>query len=132
MLIPVKHSVAVMIFKEGKVLSVRRPDHDDEVPGIWGLPAGTFRHEETIDDLIARIGREKLGVELASVRKLMSGRQMRQQYLLEMDLWEATMKGTPARGDWQWATIESLQAGANAGSLCCELALKSGGRVSCS
>jgi ADP-ribose pyrophosphatase YjhB (NUDIX family) len=130
MLIPVKHSVAVMIFKTGKVLSLRRQDDDDELAGVWGLPAGTFRHEETIEDLVMRIGRDKLGVELTPVRKLISGRQMRSQYLLEMDLWEATIKGIPERGDWRWATIESLQAGAKAGSLCCELALQQEGRVS--
>ena len=39
MLIPVKHSVAVMIFNGDEVLSVRRPDDDDELPGVWGLQA---------------------------------------------------------------------------------------------
>src|SRR5215510_3004542 len=81
MLIPVKHSVAVMIFNGDKVLSVRRPDDDDELPGVWGLPAGTLRPSETIKDLIGRIGRDKLGVELTPVRKVASGRQMRRLYL---------------------------------------------------
>src|SRR5215510_2287170 len=39
----VKHSIAVMVFKGNQVLSVRRSNLDDELPGIWGLPAGTFR-----------------------------------------------------------------------------------------
>jgi ADP-ribose pyrophosphatase YjhB (NUDIX family) len=129
MLIPVKHSVAVMILNGDKVLSVRRSDEDDELPGIWGLPAGTLRGAETIEDLIMRIGRDKLGVELAPVRKLASGRQIRSQYLLEMDLWEASMKGTPTHLEWRWATIDSLQPGAAAGSLCCGLAVKRKGRV---
>src|SRR6266850_695094 len=124
MLIPIKRSVAVMIFKDDRVLSIRRSDEDDELPGIWGLPAGTFRDAETINDLIMRIGRDKLGVELDPVRKLASGRQFRSQYLLEMDLWEATMKGTPVHPEWGWATIESLQPSAAAGSLCCELAMQ--------
>jgi ADP-ribose pyrophosphatase YjhB (NUDIX family) len=129
MLIPGKRSVAVMIFYGDKVLSVCRSGEDDELPGIWGLPAGTFRGPETIEDLISRIGREKLGVELVPVRKLASGHQIRSQYLLEMELWEASMKGTPTHREWRWATIDSLQPGAAAGSLCCDLAVKSKGRV---
>src|SRR5207247_6043050 len=93
MLIPVKHSVAVMIFNGNKVLSVRRPDDDDELPGVWGLPAGTLRPSETIKELIGRIGRDKLGVDLTLVRKVASGRQMRQLYLLQMELWEECMDG---------------------------------------
>src|SRR2546428_6847354 len=93
MLIPVKHSVAVMIFNGDKVLSVRRPDDDDELPGVWGLPAGTLRPSETINDLIGRIGRDKLGVDLTLVCKVASGRQMRRLYLLQMELWEASMAG---------------------------------------
>ena len=119
-----------MVFNSEKVLSVRRSGEDDELPGIWGLPAGTFRGAETIKDLIRRIGRDKLAVELEPVRKLASGRQFRSQYLLEMDLWEAAMKGTPVHPEWRWATIESLRPGAAAGSLCCELAVQKKSRVS--
>ncbi len=130
MLIPVKHSVAVVIRNGDKVLSTRRVDNDDELPGIWGLPAGTLRSEETIEDLIVRIGRDKLRVELTPLRRLESGRQMRPQYLLEMELWEASMKGTPNHPEWRWASVDSLQAGTAAGSLCCELALQNKSRVS--
>jgi len=130
MLIPLKHSIAVVIRNGDTVLSTRRPDNDDELPGIWGLPAGSLRNEETIEDLIARIGRDKLGVELAPLRKLESGRQMRSQYLLEMELWEASMTGTPNHPEWRWVAIDSLQPGAAAGSLCCELAIQNKSRVS--
>ena len=95
MLIPVKRSIAVMIFQGDKVLSVRRPDDDDELPGIWGLPAGTLRPSETIEDLISRIGGDKLGVKLTPLRKITSGRQMRPLYLLEMELWEASRPLSP-------------------------------------
>ena len=131
MLIPVKHSIAVAIFSGEQVLSVRRPNDDDELPGIWGLPAGTLRAGETTEDLIKRIGREKLGVELAPIRQINTGKQMRAQYLLDMELWEAVMKdpASPLHPQWRWASIESLRAGAEAGSLCCELGMKSKGRA---
>ena len=131
MLIPVKRSIAVAIFHGDNVLSVRRPDDDDELPGSWGLPAGTLRAGETTEDLIKRIGREKLGMELKPVRQINCGKQMRAQYLLEMELWEAAMEGSkyPSHRQWRWASIESLRGSAEAGSLCCELAVKSKDRA---
>ena len=121
---PRKHSVAVVIPRADSILAIRRPDDDDELPGIWGLPAGTCKSEETVQDVIVRIGRKKLGVELKPVRRLASGSQERPGYLLYMELWEVLMTGTPDHPNWQWVEVEFLQPGAAAGSLCCELALK--------
>jgi ADP-ribose pyrophosphatase YjhB (NUDIX family) len=121
---PVKRSVAVLIHKEDRILSTRRPDHDDELPGVWGLPAGSFREFETLADLVYRIGIEKLGVTLTPIRKLTEGTQERAAYLLQMELWEAKMDGTPTHPAFQWAPFEILQSGVARGSLCCELALK--------
>jgi ADP-ribose pyrophosphatase YjhB (NUDIX family) len=119
-----KHSVAVVISRGDFILAIRRPEDDDELPGIWGLPAGTCRNQETAHDVIVRIGREKLGVELKPERQLASGTQERPGYLLYMELWEVSMTGTPKHPSWRWAPVELLQPGAAAGSLCCELALK--------
>src|SRR5262245_2110391 len=121
---PRRHSVAVVIPNADSMLAVRRPDADDELPGIWGLPAGTCKGEETVQDVIVRIGREKLGVDLKPVRCLTSGSQDRTGYLLYMELWEVSMTGTPRHPSWRWVPVDSLQPGAAAGSLCCELALK--------
>src|ERR1051326_8142806 len=111
MLIPVKHSIAVAIFHGENVLSVRRPDDDDELPGIWGLPAGTLRGSETVDDLIRRIGRDKLGAELRGLQKIGQGSQQRSAYHLEMELWESEMTGEPSRGEWRWAELNLLRYG---------------------
>lgn len=126
---PVKHSVAVLISKGDQFLAIRRPDDDDddELPGIWGLPAGTCRNEETVQDVITRIGREKLGVTLVPERRLASGARKRPGYYLEMELWEAIMVGTPNYPEWRWALIDLFREGAEAGSLCCELAIYSRG-----
>ena len=121
---PVKQSVAVAVLKEGQILLVRRPDDDDELPGIWGLPAGSLRGRETVEDLIARIGRDKLGVKLVPVRRLASGMQERQGYQLKMELWEASMEGGPQYLQWQWGPLDLLRSGAASGSLCCRLALE--------
>jgi hypothetical protein len=130
-MLPVKHSVAVMIVQGRQILATRRPDDDDELPGIWGLPAGTARGTETVNDVIERIGRDKLGVTLVPVRLLLRGAQDRPKYRLEMELWEASMMGTPSgRREWKWAGFDLLVPGRDAGSLCCELALQSESRAS--
>jgi 8-oxo-dGTP diphosphatase len=124
---PVKRSVAVLIRSGGRILAIRRPDADDELPGIWGLPAGSFRDSETLQDLIQRIGRDKLGVSLTPLRKLGEGVQDRPRYRLEMELWEASMHEEPIRAEWKWTTFETLRQGSEQGSLCCKLALDTSG-----
>src|SRR5262245_29606284 len=126
----VKHSVAVMILRENEILAIRRPLDDDELPGIWGLPAGTARGTETVDEVITRIGRDKLGVRLTPVRRVASGVQDRSAYRLEMELWEVQMEGIPSYPEWQWAALDLLRPGKALGSLCCDLALKSKSHVS--
>jgi ADP-ribose pyrophosphatase YjhB (NUDIX family) len=121
--LPVKRSVAVLIRNGRRFLSVRRPDDDDELPGVWGLPAGSYRNAETLENLVRRIGRDKLAVELTPIRKLARGLQTRQRYRLEMELWEAEMAGAPRHPAWQWADAEVLEPGTQQGSLCCRLAL---------
>jgi ADP-ribose pyrophosphatase YjhB (NUDIX family) len=127
---PIKHSVAVIILHDDQILTIRRPADDDELPGVWGLPAGTARGAETIEQVIARIGRYKLGVRLTPIRKVASGTQERAKYRLEMELWEVSMEGEPSYPEWQWASWDRLAPGKAAGSLCCELALQSKNRVS--
>jgi 8-oxo-dGTP pyrophosphatase MutT (NUDIX family) len=127
---PVKHSVAVLIIEGSRILAIRRPDDDDELPGIWGLPAGTACGSEGSQDVIERIGREKLGVTLVPLRRLASGFQDRPKYRLEMELWEVLMDGIPKYPEWQWASLDLLRPGMDAGSLCCELAIKHQSRVS--
>jgi 8-oxo-dGTP diphosphatase len=120
---PAKRSVAVLIRKGDLILTVRRADNDDELPGVWGLPAGSFSGSESLEELIARIGKRKLGVALMPIRKLAEGTQERPAYRLQMELWEVSMEGTPGNTEFQWSSQEVLQPGKAQGSLCCELAL---------
>jgi ADP-ribose pyrophosphatase YjhB (NUDIX family) len=128
-MLPVKHSVAVIVFRGNEVLAIRRSEQDDELPGIWGLPAGTLRCTETVDDVILRIGREKLGVTLTPVRRLAADAQDRPKYRLVMELWEALMEGIPTYPEWKWGPLEVLRPGMASGSLCCKLAIQVKSRV---
>jgi 8-oxo-dGTP diphosphatase len=124
MTLPTKRSVAVLIRNGDRILSTRRADDDDELPGVWGLPAGSYQSAESLRDLVARIGKDKLGVTLRPVHKIAQGQQERERYILDMELWEAEMSGVPRHPAWQWATREILEPGNVRGSLCCRLALE--------
>jgi ADP-ribose pyrophosphatase YjhB (NUDIX family) len=120
---PTKHSVAVLVRSGELILSTRRPDNDDEFPGIWGIPAGSYQASESLEELIARIGRQKLGVRLTPMRLLAQGTQDRPAYKLQMELWEVAMEEPLTAPAFQWAPMEILEPGRALGSLCCELAL---------
>jgi 8-oxo-dGTP diphosphatase len=59
-----KTSVAIVIEDDqGQVLVVKRPDDDESLPGVWGLPAASLRHGETLEEAAVRAARDKLGVQ---------------------------------------------------------------------
>ncbi len=135
---PTKRTIALLIRNPAdptQILAVRRARDDPEHPGLWGLPAGSFREGESTHDLIRRIGEDKLGVDLTLVRVVRSGQQGRETYLLQMDLWEVRItSGAPqARTGGshgisyydcvEWAPPEILTDGRSKGSLCCRLGL---------
>lgn len=131
-----ERAVAVAVTRgDGLVLAVQRPDEPgEELPGVWGLPATTLRDNETPEDGVQRLGREKLGVELTPGRVLGEGDQQRDTYTLHMTVYEASMAGEPslrrvASGTTydalDWLPAESFQAAAEHGSLCCQLYLAS-------
>ena len=136
----VRRAVAAVVRRDdGLVLAVRRPDEPgEELPGLWGLPAVTLHEEESAEDGVRRIGREKLAVKLTPLRALAEGEQQRASYALHMTVYEASMAGepsavggpsrTPATTCTQydavdWLPAESFRAAADAGSLCCRLFL---------
>jgi ADP-ribose pyrophosphatase YjhB (NUDIX family) len=115
-------------------LLVRRPDDDPDLPGVWGLPAGSHADGELDEALVRRIGREKLGVETEDLGRLSAGHVDRAGYRLEMRLHAARIvageprvpqpvPGVTQYSGWDWKPPVELRAGADRGSLCCRLAL---------
>lgn len=136
----VRRAVAAVVRRDdGLVLAVRRPNEPgEELPGLWGLPAVTLQEEESVEDGVRRIGREKLAVELTPLRALAEGDQQRDSYALHMTVYQASMAGEPstpggpsrtptATGTQydavDWLPTESFREAADAGSLCCRLFL---------
>ena len=121
------------------VLTVQRPDDDEDLPGVWGLPATTIRHDESANDAAHRLGTRKLGADLTLGTLLAEGTQERSTHHLAMTLYAASLGATAPElpepknhiddatyyTKWEWAPRESLIQGARMGSLCCQLALQS-------
>lgn len=115
-------------------LLVRRPDDDPDLPGVWGLPAGSPADGEMDEALVRRIGREKLGVETEDLGCLSEGYVDRAGYRLEMRLHAArivaheprvpqSVRSVTQYSEWGWKPPVELSDGARRGSLCCRLAL---------
>lgn len=115
-------------------LLVRRPEDDPDLPGVWGLPAGSHAEGEMDEALVRRIGREKLGVETEDLGCLSEGHVDRPGYRLEMRLHAArivagepcvpqAVLGVTQYSEWDWKPPAELRRGADRGSLCCRLAL---------
>ena len=137
---PSRTALALVIEAPGEAgetrrwLLVRRPAEDTDLPGVWGLPAGSHAGGETDKSLVRRIGREKLGVETEDLGRLSEGHLDRPGYRLEMRLHAArvvageprvpqSVPGVTQYSEWDWKLPSELRGGADRGSLCCRLAL---------
>jgi ADP-ribose pyrophosphatase YjhB (NUDIX family) len=131
---PLKRSVALVIEGRGRVLLVLRPEDDESLPGVWGLPAASLREGETEWDAARRAARTKLGVEVRPVRAIGTAEDERPGYRIAMTDWAAEIAaGEPAvpqagEGtqyvDWRWGDPAELAPAARAGSACARILLR--------
>jgi NUDIX domain len=111
------------------LLLVRRPDDDESLPGVWGLPAVSLAPGESEEDGVRRAGREKLGVELEPLGPIGSEGSMTD--------WEVRIRaGEPAvpqaGPNTQYTALRygdpsELVPAARLGSLCCRALLRARG-----
>src|SRR6266851_4456845 len=82
---PVKESISFYwTDSKGRFSAVKRSDDDESLPGVWGLPGGSLRDEETADQTVIRAGRDKLGVEVKPVKYVGDDTQERDEYNLHL------------------------------------------------
>ena len=134
---PRKRSVALVIEGPRGLLLVRRPDDDESLPGVWGLPAASLAGDESEEEAVRRAGREKLGVDVRPVRPLAEAEAERPAYRIHMRDWAAAIEhGEPAvpqpeagtqYDDWRWGEPSELAPAARAGSLCSQALLRERG-----
>ena len=118
-----------MIEGPAGLLLVRRPEGDESLPGVWGLPAASLGEDESEEDAVRRAGREKLGVEVVPLRPAGSEGTMTD--------WEARIAGgspsVPQEGpntqysELRWGELHELAPAARQGSLCCRALLRARG-----
>lgn len=79
--------VSLVVFRDSsreEFLSVKRPEDDEDRPGVWGLPSRTVREDESWEEAVEKAGREKLGLDV-EIKELMSeGGQARDGYNVEL------------------------------------------------
>jgi 8-oxo-dGTP pyrophosphatase MutT (NUDIX family) len=121
-----KRSISLVIESPDGVLLVRRPDDDESLPGVWGLPAASLLGDESEEDAVRRAGREKLGVEVAPLQPIGNDGAMTD--------WEARIvDGRPSvpqpgpntqYAQLRWGDPRDLVPAARQGSLCSRVLLR--------
>jgi ADP-ribose pyrophosphatase YjhB (NUDIX family) len=125
----VKRSIALVIEGPGGVLLVRRPDDDDSLPGVWGLPAASLGEGESEQDALLRAGRDKLGVEIEPL-ELVGEQDWMRDWSARIVAGEPRVP-QPAGGtqyvELRWGDPAELAPAARAGSLCARALLRAVG-----
>jgi ADP-ribose pyrophosphatase YjhB (NUDIX family) len=133
-----KRSVSLAIHHPrdpSRVLLVQRPADDDDLPGVWGLPAASLLPGEGWHEAVQRAARDKLGVEVTVGDVVEEGTKQRAAYTLAMRLYTARLgagepvvpqdtPGVTQYQAWRWGTVLDLQPAAECGSLCSQLYLR--------
>jgi ADP-ribose pyrophosphatase YjhB (NUDIX family) len=131
---PLKRSVSLVIEGPAGVLLVRRPEDDESLPGLWGLPAASLREGESEREALLRVGRDKLGVEVELLQPVGEEQADRRRHRIAMRDWRARiLAGEPAvpqagEGtqyvEWRWGDPVELTPAAQAGSVCARVLLR--------
>ena len=132
---PLKRSVSLVVEGPAGLLLVRRPDDDDSLPGLWGLPATSLREGESERAALERVGRDKLGVEVEPLHLVGSDEADRGDHRIAMRDWAARIVvgapevPQPGEGtqyvEWRWGDPAELAPAARAGSVCARVLLRS-------
>lgn len=131
-----KRSVSLAIHRPrtAEVLLVQRPEDDEDLPLVWGLPAASLGPGESWEEAARRAAADKLGVAVEPEAVLREGVLDRSSYRLEMRLYGARiLAGEPAVPQdvagvtqyraWRWGRAPDLEPAADRGSLCSRLYL---------
>ena len=133
---PTKHAVAFVIYNEdrSKFLVVQRPADDENLPNVWGLPASSLKEGESFEEATVRAGKDKLGVQVKTVKLIGEDSIEREKYVLHMKEYEVEIvegepevpqpiEGVTQYQQWRWGTGEDLCEAAGKASLCCKIYL---------
>ncbi len=135
---PIKTSVAVFLknpINAKEFLIVKRPPEDEDLPNVYGLPAGTIKNGELPEQAVIRIGKEKLNTEIKPSKFVGSKYIDRGSYILILMDIEANLLGKAPNVadavttntkyvDQMWTSdYTKLVEAASKGSLCTQIIL---------
>lgn len=135
---PIKTAVAVFLLKpddSSKFLIVKRPNDDDSLPNVYGLPAGSIKEGELPEQVVKRIGIEKLNTEIEATKFIGSKYIDRGAYVLilmdieakligkEPDVLSAVTENTKYVDQIWTNDFKLLVEAASKGSLCSQIIL---------
>ena len=111
------------------LLLVRRPDDDESLPGVWGLPAVSLAPGEPEEDAVRRAGRDKLGVDVEPLEPVGSEAGMTDWRVRVSSGEPAVPQPGPKTQytDLRWGEPAELVPAAREGSLCCRVLLRARG-----
>lgn len=95
---PNREAVSLVITDDdNKFLTVKRAvNPNDDLGGVWGLPAVLLKEGESHKDAALRVGRQKLGVDIELGTKIGDSTHERKAYILHLTDYEAKIvKGIP-------------------------------------
>jgi ADP-ribose pyrophosphatase YjhB (NUDIX family) len=124
-----KRSVSLVIDGPEGLLLVRRPDDDECLPGVWGLPAASLAERESEEDAVRRAGREKLGVEVLPLRAIGADEGMTDWETRIVDGRPSVPQAGPHTqyAALRWGDPRELVPAARQGSLCSRVLLRARG-----
>jgi ADP-ribose pyrophosphatase YjhB (NUDIX family) len=121
--------VSLVIEDGERVLLVRRPDDDTDLPGVWGLPAASLTDGESPEDAVRRAGREKLGVEVRPLEPVGRDGSMTDFHAEVVTGVPEVQQGGPHTqyAELRWGALADLLPAARQGSLCSQVLLRARG-----
>lgn len=125
----IKDAVSVIIKNEnGETLFALRNKSEKSFPLVWSLPSHFVKTGESVDETVRRIGKNKLGVELTTVRLVNEGKAERDDFIIFMHDYEAkVISGRPhittedPYEEIKWQDAESQLASMTVMGDCCRL-----------
>jgi len=105
--------VAAIIFREGKVLSVQRAEHEREYVSLkWEFPGGKVEAGEGLEDALVREIREELSVNIEVSEFLMTVEHAYPDFHLTMHVFKCVLPSGEIvlneHVDMKWLAVEEL------------------------
>ncbi|MBI3994005.1 MAG: NUDIX domain-containing protein [Candidatus Lambdaproteobacteria bacterium] len=107
-----KGALAV-VRNKGRLLMIRRADHLDRAPGVWGLPGGAFEVGESPGQCAVRELAEELALQGREVRLMGTSTSLRGEYRLfwvevEVDNVSQIDVNAAEVAEYRWVTPEQI------------------------